>query len=65
MLVRACHRASLRANGPLLTLNCAALPDDVAEHELFGSAPGAFGPEWPGKKGLLEQASGGAFCWMK
>jgi transcriptional regulator of aroF, aroG, tyrA and aromatic amino acid transport len=61
MLVRACHRASLRANGPLLTLNCAALPDDVAEHELFGSAAGAFGPDWPGKMGLLEQASGGAF----
>lgn len=61
MLARACHKASLRSNGPLLTLNCAALPDDVAEHELFGSAPGAFGPDWPGKKGLLEQASGGAF----
>ena len=61
MLIRACHRASLRASGPLLTLNCAALPDDVAEHELFGSASGAFGPDWPGKKGLLEQASGGAF----
>lgn len=61
MLIRACHQASMRAAGPLLTLNCAALPDDVAEHELFGSAPGAFGPDWPGKKGLLEQSSGGAF----
>ena len=61
MLARACHRGSLRAQGPLLALNCAALPDEVAEHELFGSAPGAFGPEWPGKKGLLEQASGGSF----
>lgn len=61
MLARACHRGSLRAQGPLLALNCAALPDEVAEHELFGSAPGAFGPDWPGKKGLLEQASGGSF----
>ena len=61
MLARACHRGSLRASGPLLTLNCAALPDEVAEHELFGSAPGAFGPEWPGKIGLLAQASGGSF----
>ena len=61
MLARACHRESLRAQGPLLVLNCAALPDEVAEHELFGSAPGAFGAQWPGKKGLLEQASGGSF----
>ncbi len=61
MLARACHHGSLRAQGPLLVLNCAALPDEVAEHELFGSAPGAFGAEWPGKKGLLEQASGGSF----
>ena len=61
MLARACHRGSLRASGPLLTLNCAALPDEVAEHELFGSAPGVLGPEWPGKIGLLEQASGGSF----
>lgn len=61
MLARACHAGSLRSTGPLVTLNCAALPDEVAEHELFGSAPGAFGPEWPGKTGLLEQASGGSF----
>ncbi len=61
MLARACHAGSLRAKGPLLVLNCAALPDEVAEHELFGSAAGAFGPEWPGKIGLLEQASGGSF----
>lgn len=61
MLARACHHASLRAQGPLLSLNCAALPDEVVEHELFGSVPGAFGPDWPGKTGLLEQASGGSF----
>ena len=61
MLARACHHDSLRASGPFLTLNCAALPDEVAEHELFGSAPGAFGSEWPGKTGLLEQVSGGSF----
>ncbi len=61
MLARACHHESLRANGPFLTLNCAALPDEVAEHELFGSAAGAFGAEWPGKTGLLEQVSGGTF----
>ncbi|WP_409422838.1 transcriptional regulator TyrR [Pseudaeromonas sp. ZJS20] len=61
MLARACHKGSLRAGGPFMTLNCAALPDEVAEHELFGSAPGAFGPAWPGKRGLLEQANGGSF----
>ena len=61
VLARACHKGSLRAGGPFMTLNCAALPDEVAEHELFGSAPGAFGPAWPGKRGLLEQANGGSF----
>ncbi|NHI01739.1 transcriptional regulator TyrR [Oceanimonas sp. MB9] len=58
-LARACHRASLRGEGPFMLLNCAAIPDDAAENELFGYAPGAFGNNEKGKRGVLEQANGG------
>ena len=58
LLARACHEASRRASGNFLVLNCASLPDSVAETELFGYASGAFG-QTEGKAGLLEQAQGG------
>lgn len=59
MLARACHGASLRSSHPFMALNCAAMPDNVAESELFGYAPGAFGNNTEGKRGVLELASGG------
>ncbi|MGL5948490.1 MAG: sigma 54-interacting transcriptional regulator [Aeromonas sp.] len=64
-LARACHAASPRANKPFMALNCGALPDNVAETELFGYAAGAFlagpGTSAPSaKRGLLELASGGS-----
>ena len=59
LLARACHGASLRSSHPFLALNCAAMPDNVAESELFGYAPGAFGNNTEGKRGVLELASGG------
>ncbi|WJG08364.1 transcriptional regulator TyrR [Aliiglaciecola sp. LCG003] len=58
MLARACHEASRRASGEFLALNCASLPDSVAETELFGYAAGAFGQS-EGKAGILEQAKAG------
>ncbi len=58
MIARACHDASRRASGQFLALNCASLPDSVAETELFGYAPGEFG-QAEGKAGILEQAKGG------
>lgn len=58
MLARACHESSRRAVGEFLPLNCASLPDSVAETELFGYAPGAFG-QTEGKAGILELAKGG------
>ena len=58
MFARACHNNSRRADAPFLALNCAALPDNVAETELFGYGPGAFGQS-EAKAGLLEQAQGG------
>lgn len=59
VLARACHLRSPRGKQPFLALNCAALPDDVAESELFGHAAGAYPNALEGKKGFFEQANGG------
>ena len=58
LLANACHKASRRAEQPFMVLNCASIPDNVAETELFGYGPGAFGSA-EAKMGLLEQAQGG------
>ena len=42
LLARACHLASPRGQSPLMALNCAGLPESMAETELFGYGPGAF-----------------------
>ncbi|MBY5968945.1 sigma-54-dependent transcriptional regulator [Halomonas denitrificans] len=60
LLARACHLASPRGQAPFMALNCAGLPESMAETELFGYAPGAFDGARPeGKLGLLELTSGG------
>lgn len=59
LLARACHHASSRANKPFLAVNCAAMPDNVAESELFGHGINAFPGATEGKKGIFEQANGG------
>jgi len=53
------HRASPRANGPFIALNCAALPEQLLEAELFGYERGAFTGAVQSKPGQLEQAAGG------
>lgn len=54
------HAASRRRQGPFVDINCAALPENLLESELFGYAPGAFtGASKSGKVGLFEVASGG------
>ncbi len=59
LLARATH-LKRSPNNPFLALNCASLPDNVAEHELFGYGPRAFeGALETGKPGLLELADGG------
>jgi TyrR family helix-turn-helix protein len=61
LVARACHGASSRRNASFLALNCAALPESLAESELFGYAPGAFtGARRGGKPGLLELADKGS-----
>lgn len=60
LLAHACHAGSNRSAQPFFALNCAALPENLAESELFGYAPGAFtGALRSGKPGLLELADGG------
>ncbi|TGV00324.1 AAA family ATPase, partial [Mesorhizobium sp. M00.F.Ca.ET.186.01.1.1] len=58
LFVQSIHNASLRSSGPLISQNCAALPDSLIEGLLFGTARGAFtgAVERPG---LFEQAEGG------
>lgn len=54
------HNASSRRNKPFVALNCAALPDNLLESELFGYEEGAFtGAKKGGKQGLFELAHGG------
>jgi transcriptional regulator of aroF, aroG, tyrA and aromatic amino acid transport len=60
LVAHACHAGSRRAAQPFFALNCAALPESLAESELFGYAPGAFtGALKGGRPGLLELADGG------
>ncbi len=53
------HRASLRARGPLVRVNCAAVPEDLFEAELFGHVKGAFTGAVAHRRGRFERASGG------
>ncbi|MBI3284067.1 MAG: sigma-54-dependent transcriptional regulator [Burkholderiales bacterium] len=60
LLAQACHGVSARSSAPFLELNCAALPESLAESELFGYMSGAFtGAQRGGKPGLFEMADGG------
>jgi transcriptional regulator with GAF, ATPase, and Fis domain len=59
VVTRFIHRGSPRRDGPFVALNCAALPDNLLESELFGYERGAFTGAVQPKPGLIEQASGG------
>lgn len=60
MLAQSIHNASGRSSGPFVAVNCAALPEQLLESELFGYDEGAFtGARRGGKSGLFELAHGG------
>jgi Nif-specific regulatory protein len=59
LIARALHRNSLRAAGPFVAINCAALTETLLESELFGHERGAFTGAITQKKGKLEIAEGG------
>lgn len=59
LVARAIHHKSQRANGPFVTLNCGALPENLFESELFGYEKGAFTGATTNKMGRFELADGG------
>ncbi len=59
LVSRAVHRFSKRSAGPLVAVNCASIPDNLIEAELFGYEKGAFTGADTTKRGLFEEASGG------
>lgn len=59
LATRILHHCGQRSNGPLIEVNCAALPRELLESELFGHEAGAFTGARKRRRGLVEQATGG------
>ncbi len=59
MIARAIHEMSERRDGPFIVVNCAAIPENLLESELFGHVRGAFTGALHNKEGLFELADGG------
>ncbi|RKO82483.1 AAA family ATPase [Pectobacterium parmentieri] len=59
VVARLLHQCSERADKPFIAINCAAIPENLIESELFGYQKGAFSGAQSNKVGLVEQANGG------
>ena len=58
LVAQTIHRHSLRAKQPMIAVNCAAIPEELIESELFGHVKGAFTGATENKKGKFDQANG-------
>jgi len=59
LIAKGIHSHSTRSQGPLITINCGSIPENLLESELFGYKKGAFTGADSDKKGLFEEADGG------
>lgn len=59
VIARTIHKSSNRAGKPWVAVNCAALPENLLESEMFGHVKGAFTGAYADKEGLFEAANGG------
>src|SRR4030067_1526546 len=59
LVAKAIHRSSNRSQGPLITINCGAIPETLLESELFGHEKGSFTSADAQRKGKVEYADGG------
>lgn len=59
VIARTIHKSSARAGKPWVAVNCAALPENLLESEMFGHVKGAFTGAYADKEGLFEAANGG------
>ncbi len=60
LVARAVHKESDRAEGPFVPVNCAGIPENLMETELFGHAQGAFTGAGKGRQGIFLEAAGGS-----
>jgi transcriptional regulator with GAF, ATPase, and Fis domain len=65
VVARTIHENSGRRHRPFVILNCAALPPDLLESEIFGHERGAFTSAVSLKKGKFEAADGGHYFWTR
>jgi transcriptional regulator with PAS, ATPase and Fis domain len=59
LIAREVHRRSNRVNGPFITVNCGAIPENLIESEMFGHVKGAFTGAIASRPGRFQQANGG------
>jgi two-component system response regulator PilR (NtrC family) len=59
LVAKAIHNRSIRSDKPFIAINCASLPAELLESELFGYTKGAFTGAYTSKRGLIDEANGG------